>query len=225
MKHELLYKPSYTLVMLQLEAGEQVTAETGAMVSMSTTISVETGVQGGLLSGLRRAVLGGESFFINTFTANQAGEISFAPSLPGDVLHFELEAGRDVMVQSGGYLVSSAGITVDTKWAGAKSFFAGEGLFLVKLSGAGDAFISSYGAIHEKNLAAGESYVIDTGHIVGFEAGVNYKVRKIGGLKTTLAGGEGLVAEFSGPGRVWMQSRNPGAFLDWLLPKLPKSKR
>jgi uncharacterized protein (TIGR00266 family) len=138
------------------------------------------------------------------------------------VVHLRVE-GQPVLAQSTAFLASSASVTVDSKWGGARSFFAGEGFFLLKLEGGGDAFLASYGAIHEKVLAAGERYVVDTGHIVGFDASAQYQVRRIGGLKTTLFGGEGLVADFVGPGRVWMQSRSPGAFLDWLIPHLPKS--
>jgi uncharacterized protein (TIGR00266 family) len=220
-RHEVLYRPSYSMLVVQMDAGEQVLAEAGAMVSMSSGIEVQTTTRGGLFAGLRRAVLGGESFFVNTFSAREAGEVAFAPPVSGDVVHLRV-GDQPVLAQSTAFLASAATVRVDSKWGGARSFFAGEGFFLLKLDGAGDAWLASYGAIHEKTLAAGERYVVDTGHIVAFEGSVEYQVRRIGGLKTTLFGGEGLVADFAGPGRIWMQSRSPGAFLDWLVPHLPK---
>lgn len=221
MHHEVLYRPSYSLLVLQLSAGEEVIAEAGAMVSMSSTVQVETKTRGGLFAGLKRAVLGGESFFINTFRAAELGEVTFAPPLSGDIVHLRLE-GQTMFAQSGGFIASAPTVEIDTKWGGARGFFAGEGLFLLRMSGTGDVWLSSYGAIHEKVLGAGERYIVDTGHIVGFDGSVDYSVRRIGGLKTTLFGGEGLVAEFVGPGRIWLQTRSPGAFLDWLIPKLPR---
>lgn len=221
MHHEVLYRPSYSLLVLQLSAGEEVIAEAGAMVSMSSTVQVETKTRGGLFAGLKRAVLGGESFFINTFRAAEPGEVTFAPPLSGDIVHLRLE-GQTMFAQSGGFIASAPTVEIDTKWGGARGFFAGEGLFLLRMSGTGDVWLSSYGAIHEKVLGAGERYIVDTGHIVGFDGSVDYSVRRIGGLKTTLFGGEGLVAEFVGPGRIWLQTRSPGAFLDWLIPKLPR---
>lgn len=190
MNQEILYGPSYSLARVRLEAGEEINAESGAMVSMSSGIEMQTSAKGGLLSGLKRSLLGGESFFINTFVAAAAGEVTFAPPLPGDIMHMEL-SDRAMMVQSTSYLASSPGLTVDTKWAGAKGFFAKEGLFLLKVSGRGHLFVSSYGAIHEVPLAAGESYTLDNGHMVAFDESVSYNVRRVGGMKSTLFSGEG----------------------------------
>lgn len=222
MNHEILYGPSYSLARVRLEAGEEINAEAGAMVSMSSGIEMQTSAKGGLLSGLKRSLLGGESFFINTFTATAAGEVTFAPPLPGDIRHIEVSGGA-LMVQSTSFLASSPGLTVDTKWAGAKGFFAKEGLFLLKVSGRGHLFVSSYGAIHEVPLAAGESYTLDNGHMVAFDESVSYNVRRVGGMKSTLFSGEGLVCTFTGPGRVLLQTRSEDAFLSWLIPHLPKN--
>jgi uncharacterized protein (TIGR00266 family) len=222
MQHDILYQPTYSLLMVQLSPGEEVIAEAGAMVAMSPDIEIETKMRGGILSGLKRSVLGGESFFINTFKAPKGGSISFAPSLSGDIVHLNL-TGQTVYAQSGGFIASAPTVQVDTKWGGAKSFFAGEGLFLLRISGSGDTWLSSYGAIHEETLGAGERWIVDTGHIVAFDEAVQYSVRRVGGLKSTLFSGEGLVVEFTGPGRVWIQTRNPGAFISWLAPQLPKT--
>ena len=221
MRHEVKYSPAYALALIDLDAGEKIQAETGAMVSMSSTIEMETSARGGVLSGLRRSVLGGESFFVNTFSAaQQPGQVTVAPALPGDIIALELTS-QTLMVQSGSFLAATDQITVDTKWGGAKTFFSKEGLFLLKCEGHGTIWVSSYGAIHPIDLDAGEPYVVDTGHMVAFDESVGYKVGKAGGWKTTLLGGEGLVVNLTGPGRSYMQTRSPDSFIEWLAPKLP----
>ena len=223
MKTDIKYRPSYSLAEVHLDPNENITVESGAMVAMSTNIQVETSMKGGVLKSLARSVLGGESFFVNTYTSSGGeGELLLAPTLPGDVFTFNL-TGETYLVQSGSFLASSEGVTTDTKWGGAKTFFGGEGLIMLRCAGSGTLILSSYGAIHELDMAAGETYTVDTGHIVAFSEEMGFKVRAIGGLKSTIFGGEGLVVDLTGPGKVLMQTRSVGAFLDWLMPKLPKS--
>jgi uncharacterized protein (TIGR00266 family) len=221
---EILYRPSYSLGVIRLDGGEQVRVEGGAMVSMSPDITLETAATGGILKSLGRALLGGESFFQNTFLAPAGGgEITVAPALPGDL--FTLDLGDEsLLVQSGSYVASETGIQVDTKWGGAKTFFASEGLIMLRAQGRGKLVLSSFGAIHEMNLAAGQRQIVDTGHLVAFSEGMGFQVRRIGGMKSTLFSGEGLVVDLSGPGRVLMQTRSSDAFLAWLIPKLPKER-
>ena len=222
MEIEILYKPSYSLGVLKLTGGEQVRVEGGAMVSMTDGISIETQATGGILKSLARSVLGGESFFQNTFSApNKGGVVTVAPPLPGDLFSINLQ-NESLMIQSGSYVASEAGVEIDTKWSGAKTFFASEGLIMLHGSGSGELLLSSYGAIDEKNLAAGEKLTVDTGHLVAFTEGIPFEVTKVGGLKSTLFSGEGLVVKLTGPGRVLMQTRSANAFLSWLIPKLPR---
>ncbi|MDI6644930.1 MAG: TIGR00266 family protein [Methanobacteriaceae archaeon] len=220
MEYEILYQPSYALLKLDLEESEQINAEAGALVSMSSGISIETGMKGGLFGGLKRSLLGGESFFINKFTAESPGEINMAPPLPGDIHAIDLQE-QMIFVQSGSFMSATTDIDIDTKWGGSKTFFSREGLFLLKIEGTGKLFASSFGAIHPINLEAEEKYIVDTGHIVAFEEGVGYNVKKIGGMKSTLFSGEGLVVELTGPGKAWIQSRSEDSFLSWLIPRLP----
>jgi uncharacterized protein (TIGR00266 family) len=222
MQIELKYRPSYSLGIVQLDPGETLQVEGGSMVSMSADINIQTQARGGLLKSLGRTLLGGESFFQNIYQAGpNGGEVTVAPALPGDLYIAELQ-GESLMVQSGSYVASSEAVTVDTKWGGAKTFFASEGLIMLRVSGQGKAILSSYGAIHEVNLAAGERYTIDTGHLVAFSENMGFNVRSVGGLKSTLFSGEGLVVDMTGPGRVLLQTRSTDAFLSWLIPKLPK---
>ncbi|TLN17031.1 TIGR00266 family protein, partial [bacterium] len=154
MQTEILYRPSYSVARITMAANETVRTESGAMVGMSAGVTIETRMQGGLLKSLARSVLGGESFFVNTFRAGSAGgEILLAPSLPGDVFILEL-AHETFLVQSGSFLASSEGIETDTKWSGARTFFGGEGLIMLRCSGQGSLALSSFGAIHELDLAA-----------------------------------------------------------------------
>ncbi|MGC9516415.1 MAG: TIGR00266 family protein [Methanomicrobiales archaeon] len=220
MDYEILYQPSYALLKLDLETSEEINAEAGALVSMSSGISIETGMKGGLFGGLKRSLLGGESFFINKFTATSPGEVTMAPPLPGDIHTMDLE-DQVLYVQSGSFMSATIDIDIDTKWGGSKTFFSREGLFLLKIEGTGQLFASSFGAIHPINLEAGETYIVDTGHIVAFDEGVDYNVKKIGGMKSTLFSGEGLVVELTGPGKAWIQSRSEDSFLSWLIPRLP----
>jgi len=222
MELEILYKPSYSLGVIKLSGGEQVRVEAGAMVSMSQGITLETRATGGFLKSLARSMLGGESFFQNTYRApGGGGQVTVAPALPGDLFALELH-NETLTVQSGSYVASEMGIEVDTKWGGAKTFFASEGLIMLRASGSGKLLLSSYGAIHEVELGAGESHTVDTGHLVAFSEGVGFKVRRIGGVKSTLFSGEGLVVDLTGPGRMLMQTRSADAFLAWLIPQLPK---
>lgn len=224
MQAEILYDNAYALARLTLAPGEQIRAEAGAMVSMDASMKIETGATGGLFKALKRSVLGGESFFMNTFTADADGsELTLAPALPGAIQVLQLQ-GEEYLVQSGSFLASQMGITIDTKWGGARSFFGGEGLFLLKCSGAGALIIASYGAIHKVSLQPGRTYTIDTGHIVAFHSDLNYKVRKVGNWKSTILGGEGFVVDFSGSGDVFLQTRSPESFLGWLVPKLPTQR-
>ena len=223
MKHEILHRPAYALARVELEPGESIQAETGAMVSMSEGIRVTTGVRGGIFKSIRRSVMGGESFFINTFEARAGGEVTIAPPLPGDIEALEMDGGT-VMVQSESFLGAAGGIEVDSTWGGAKSFFTREGLFMLKCSGTGTLFISSYGAVHRIDLEPGQRYTVDNGHMVAFDESVKYDIGRSGGWKTTILGGEGLVCKLTGPGRFYMQTRSEDDFLSWMIPKMKTGK-
>lgn len=220
---DVKYGPAYAMAIVTLDHKEQIEVESGAMVGMSPELEMQTEAKGGFLKSIGRSMFGGESFFLNTFTASTHGEIiALAPPLPGDIAVIEMR-GETLMVQSGSYLASSAGITVDTKWSGAKTFFGSEGLIMLRISGTGTLIISSYGAIHHMELAAGEEFVVDTGHLVTFEEHLDFNVKKVAGWKSTLFSGEGLVIELKGPGSLTLQSRSQDSFLSWLIPQLPQN--
>jgi len=222
MQVEILYRPSYSVARVLLNRDEKIQVESGAMVGMSPDMEMETQARGGLLKSISRSMFGGESFFMNTYTGVTDGNsILLAPPLPGDIAVIEMR-GESLMVQSGSYLASTEGISVDTKWSGAKTFFGSEGLIMLKISGTGTLIVSSYGAIHPVELEAGQKYIVDTGHLVTFQEQISFKVKKVAGWKSTLFSGEGLVVELTGPGKLNLQSRSQDSFLSWLIPRIPK---
>jgi uncharacterized protein (TIGR00266 family) len=222
MQTEIRYGPAYAAAIVTLAQGEQIRAESGAMVALDGGIQIETQATGGFMKSIGRSLLGGESFFQNTFTAASPGTVLLAPSLAGDIIEYPL-AG-EMLVQSGSYLASELSINVDSKWGGAKTFFGGEGLFMLRCSGRGILLLSSFGAIHHHRLGEGQRITVDTGHLVAFNASMTYNVRKVGSWKSTIFGGEGLVVDCQGPGDLYLQTRSPQAFLGWLVPQLPRDR-
>ena len=218
---EIHYQGAFALAVVNLQPEQSISAEAGAMVSMSANIDLESQMKGGVFGALKRAV-GGESAFVSTFTSRGgAGEVTFAPGAPGDVAGIEMN-NQTFMVQSSSYLAGDTSLVVDTKFGGAKSFFGGEGLFVLQVSGAGLLLVSSFGAIHRKTLLPGEKYVVDTGHLVAWEGHMQYNLRKAAsGFFKSFLSGEGMVAEFSGPGEILIQTRNLAAFAGLLKPFFP----
>jgi uncharacterized protein (TIGR00266 family) len=216
------HNPSFAVARVELGANESIKAESGAMMATSAGIDIESKMQGGLMKGLKRSMLGGESLFVTTYSASGGGGwVDVAARLPGDVITLQLDGGA-LNIAKGGWLCSGTDVELDTKWGGFKNVFGGEGGFLIHASGRGPVVVACYGALDTIDLAAGESVVIDGGHVVAFDPGVQFTTRKVTkGLMTTLKSGEGLVMEFTGPGRVMTQSRNPDELVAWLASALP----
>jgi uncharacterized protein (TIGR00266 family) len=214
---EIQHEGAFALAVVRLQPEQAINAEAGAMVAMSANVDLNAELKGGVFGALKRAV-GGESAFVSTFTARGGpGEVAFAPGTPGDVAGIEM-SGQTFLVQSSSYLAGDTTLTVDTKFGGARAFFGGEGLFLLQVSGTGLLLVSSFGAIHRKTLQSGEQYVVDTGHLVAWEAHMAYNVRRAAksGFFRSMMSGEGLVAEFTGPGELLIQTRNLAAFASLL---------
>ena len=215
MRFDIKNKPDYTSLHVVLDPGDKVVTESGAMMGMTPGIQLETNMQGGLLGAAKRA-LGGESLFLNTYTGTAPGQrLDIAPAMPGDMEHLPMR-GPAVMVQSGSFCACTPGVTVDTKWGGARSFFGGEGLFMLRCHGQGDLWIASYGAIHAVDVTG--SYTVDTSHIVAFEETLSFTVRPVGGMKSLILSKEGLVCNFTGTGRLWVQTRSGPALASFLHP-------
>jgi len=215
--------PAFAFGEITLPPGGSVRVEAGAMAMTRGDVQMTTSTQGGFMKGLKRS-LGGESFFVNDFSSTSGGIVGVAAALPGDMAEVTLDGTHALMVQSGSWIASDPSIDVDSKWGGGKTFFSGEGLILLRCTGQGELLMSAYGAIRGLTLAAGEVLTLDTGHVVAFDDTVTYSVRKAGSWKSTILGAEGLVTDFTGPGRVWLQTRSSSDLVAWIVSKMPPSR-
>ncbi len=224
MELSVRHDPAFAVARATLAAGESISAESGAMMAMSPGIAIEAAMQGGVMKSLKRSVLGGESLYLTKLTAGTGGGwVDCAARLPGDVVVIDVDGACNLT--RGSWLLSSDGVAIDTKWGGFKNLVGGEGGFLVHASGSGRVVAGAYGALEVVELAAGEGLVLDSGHLVAYDPDVRFQTRKVAaGIMQTLKSGEGLVFEFTGPGRVWTQSRNPRALIGWLTQELPFSR-
>jgi uncharacterized protein (TIGR00266 family) len=218
LKYEIKYRPSYSLLEVQLDPNQLIRAEAGAMTYMTPNIQVNTHMrETGFLGTLKVSLLGGQSFFVNDYVAiGSPGKIGLVSAPIGDIQRLEVGPGEGFIVQKSAYIASSPTVDLDIQWQGFTKGLFGQGLFMVKTSGQGDLFINTFGAIDQHSLGSGESFVVDNFHLVAFSDSCQYEVRKFGGLKSTLLGGEGLVTNITGPGDVYLQTKNLSEFADWL---------
>ena len=193
------------------------------MMATSAGVGITSSTQGGMMKGLKRSFLGGESLFVTTFTAPATGGwVDVAHHLPGDVITTSVTPDRPLSITRGCWLASASSVELDAKWGGFKNLFGGEGGFLIRAAGAGTVLLACYGAIDTIQLVAGETITIDTGHVVAFDPGVNSQLRKVAtGVIQTLKSGEGFVFDFTGPGWIMTQSRNPSALQAWIKSIMP----
>lgn len=223
MEIDLTHKPSYTHVVVDLEDGEAILAEPGAMVSHSPEVQINTTTsRDGLLSSAK-SMLGGESLIANEFRAEGGpGTVTLAPPTPGDVHHHVLE-DETLYAVDGAYLASDPGIDIDSEFGGLKSVLAGASVTPLALKGSGNVLIEAFGGLESKELAAGERYIVDNSHVVAWEGSVDFDARRVGGLKSTLLSGEGLVMEFTGPGTIWYQTRGLDSFTALIAQQLGRA--
>ena len=224
MNYEVLYPGSNALIHAELEPYEELKAESGALVSRTASVSVSGSLHGGLWRSMKRAFLGGESLFFQTLKADKGeGTVLVAPAVPGDVKILPLTAGQDYMVKNGCLLASFEDVTLDTRMQRISTgLFSGAGLFVIHAHGEGHIAVSAFGALLEISLSAEDEYVVDTGHLVTWSGDMSYRIIK-GGTTwiSSFTSGEGLACKFQGPGKVWIQSRNPEAFGGWILKFVP----
>ena len=199
------------LVEIELDPGEGVRAEAGAMMYMEAGIEMQTSTGGGLFKGFKRMITG-ESFFITTFLQNGAGKghVAFAAPYPGKIIPLDLsQHGGQFLCQKDAFLCAAAGVEIEvafTKKFGA-GLFGGEGFILQRLEGDGLAFIHVGGSVIEKDLAQGETLRVDTGCLAAFAPSVDYDIQTVSGIKNALFGGEGIfLVKLTGPGKVFLQT-------------------
>lgn len=230
MEIESEYGPAFTMMTANLAPGEKIKVEPGAMVAQSEGLEMKTGMGsggglGGFMKSMMKSAFGGESFFVNTYTAGPSGGwISLAPSSPGDIETFDLDPGQSFYMQGGAFMASTINVDTSTKFQGAKSLFSREGAFFLRAEAAdvpGSVFFTSYGAMKEIEVTPDKPIKIDNGHVVAFSEGLNYQISKVKGLGSFFFGGEGFTLDFHGSGSVWIQTRNIQSLANQLIPFLP----
>ncbi len=207
--------PDYGHLTVELFPGESFIAEGGAMAWMSADMQVRALLLGGFTRALMRKIGGGESLFVGEFSHPNGGELTISPRMPGMITHYPM-LDNPLTLTGGSFLACSPSIQLRTKFGGLRSAFSGEGLFFIECAGHGDLFFNTYGALIEKQVDG--SLTVDTGHVVAWEPTLDYTIRGMGGLKSTLLSGEGLAMRFSGTGNVYLQTRTMPSLAGWLTP-------
>lgn len=227
MEIQIRHQPSFSVARALLDPNESIRAESGAMMAMAADTSVEAKMEGGLMKGLKRSVLGGESLFITRLTAGPGGGwVDLAASLPGDLVVRTIDPSKALFIQKGSFLCAESEVTIDTKWGGFKNLVGGEGGFLLRAEGQGEVVVSAYGAIDRMELPPGQQVVVDTNHMVAFDETVQMDIRRASdkGLMQSAKSGEGLVFVFTGPGEIMMQSRNPDELIRYMAANMPGNR-
>lgn len=228
MNIEIEARPSYALAVVTLDKGESLTVESGSMVGMSPDLQVEStfpGAAGGALDWLTsffvalvRKFLAGERMIVNVFKARtDAQRLMLAPAMIGDLVHVTMDGERKLTVQAGSFVAAGPKVKQRLVWGGLSMLFSGEGAFFLEMSGQGPLLFNSYGGIEEVEVDG--KYVVDSGHVAAWEGrDLKYSLKKAGGWGTALLSGEGFVLEFSGKGKVWLQTRNLSSLVGWITP-------
>jgi uncharacterized protein (TIGR00266 family) len=226
MNFEIIANGTFAALKVMLARGESIKAESGAMVSMDTTIEVEGKLDGGILGGLGR-ILAGETMFLQTLSATEEdGEVILAPTMLGNIVEIDLDGNTTWNIAKDGFFAGDMNLTISTKMQNlSKGLFSGEGFFVVKVSGQGTLFASSFGSIVKVDIGAGKDYIIDNHHLVAWPENTKIKIEKASkGWLSSFTSGEGLVTRVSGPSEVYIQTRNAKAFGSWMGGHIPLKK-
>jgi len=216
MEYQIQARPAFSYLDVNLNPGEQIVAESGAMAWMEGPIATKTSTRGGVMGGLKRKLLSGESFFQNTYTAEGgAGTVTLAPGAAGDLVATELHGALNM--QKGAYLASTTGVKCDSKWSGFKGFF-NEGLFILRVEGDGMLFFGSYGAIEEVQVDG--TFVVDNGFAVAWDPTLDFRLTKARKIRSFLFSDQ-ILCEYSGTGRLWIQTRTAHQLASAVYPYRP----
>ena len=224
LRHEILKNP-VGMIEFFMDAGDKITAESAAMVYMRGDIETKTKTRkgGGFFKALKVTALGGQSFFVNEFTAHEDGcTLGLTGNMLGDIEVIPIDT--EFIVQSGAFVCSLGDLTLDTQWQGFTKGIFGSNMFMLKTVGRGDLFVNAWGGIIKKELGSGEKMIVDNYQLVALDTSASYRVTKHGNFKTTLFGGEALVVEIIGPGTVYLQTKNIMEFTRALVPFLPNRR-
>lgn len=218
MKYKIKYEPSYAMLVVDLEQGEKIVGEAGAMTYMTPNIDVETRTrERSLLGTIGLSIFGGQSLFVNDYVATRGpGQLGLGAAPVGDIQVLNVEPGKGFIIQKAAYLANSGDVELDVKWEGFSKGLFGQGLFMIRTYGNGELFMNTFGALDKHELGPGEEMVVDNFHLVAFSDSCEYEVRKFGGWKETILSGEGFVTHIKGPGDVYIQTKNLREFVDWI---------
>ena len=209
---------AFAALRVALSPGEWLKAEKNAMIAMSGTLKLSARMDGGLLRSLARR-FSGETFFLQEIRAtDKAGWVMLAPTAPGAIVQIDLAGKTGITAEKGAFLAATEHVQVSSRvQRPLKGFFGGEGFVLVKITGQGTVFLNGFGAIETVTLLPEQEIMVDNTHLIAWDDTVTYTMGKGGSSWTSaVLAGEGLVARMKGPGRVWMQTRTPHGFADWL---------
>lgn len=207
-KFELLYEGDSRLLKINAIRGETFRVEAGSMIAMTPTfeLKMKTGGVGKMFGRM----LSGESAFIQEYKAKDEGELLLAPMFSGDIQKIELDGSKEYRISNGNFLACTDGVDLETKARVKGIFGSGEGIFTLKAVGRGTLFVNSCGAVHKIMLGVGQSYIVDSSHLVLWDNKMDYSTELAGkGIANSLLSGEGFVAKFTGPGELWIQTRKP----------------
>ncbi|MET0341405.1 MAG: TIGR00266 family protein [Polyangiales bacterium] len=213
MQIEIRSRPSFANLLVRLARGDRIVAESDAMASMSSAITLKTRWNGGFLAALLRRFFGGESLFVNEFSTDSSGELVLTQPWPGDIACVELK-GSSLFLQPGAFVACDPDVQLGVGYAGLRSFIAREGLFRLRVSGQGRVWFGAYGGIVAKDIEGG--YVVDSSHLVAYEPSVQMRIGFAGSLLSSLLSQEGLVMRLRGPGRIWLQTRSMEGLAAWV---------
>jgi uncharacterized protein (TIGR00266 family) len=219
MKSTIRGTDAFRYIACELDPGETLITESGAMASMSAELDCKARLNGGFLKGLIRKYLGGESLFVNHFTNNTERplQLVLTSSGPGDVCAFELN-DSSICLEPGSYICSTSDVSLGIRYAGISSFIAREGLFKLVLSGTGTVWFGGYGGFIEREIDG--EFIVDSGHLVAYDPTISLRTQLSSGIFGSFFSGEGFVTRLEGKGRVWLQTRSLSGLAGWINPRL-----
>ena len=218
MKSTIEGQPAFGYLNIDLSPGEGVIAENDAMSSMSAKIDLKAKMNGGFFSAFAKKFFGGETFFVNRFSnpSEREQRLTLARPAPGSLREHVLDGGA-LYLQKKAFLARTDGVKLRVKWAGFRSAVAKEGLFRIMVTGEGTIWYGAFGGILERNIDG--ELIVDSGHIVAYDRNIKLRIKKAGGIFSSLFGGEGLVARLRGTGKVYIQTRSLSGLASWLNPR------
>jgi len=219
MQTEINGSPSFSYIKINLDPGESIYSESGAMTSMDSDLDMKAKMNGNFFSAIGKKFLGQESFFISRFTNNteKMKMLVLTQSTPGEIREIDL-SDDSFCLQPGAYICSTTGLKLSVNWAGFRSWIAREGLFRLKVKGTGKLWYGAFGSLIEKQIQG--AYIVDTSHLVAYEPQIKLRIKMAGGFFSSLFSGEGLVSRLEGHGKIVIQTRSLDGLASWLKPSL-----